>query len=144
MPVQFDEYERTTEQVEWRPTPGSNAATILAHLIRHRGTGFTPSEIAEETDVPGGSVGPTLQRLHERGLVRHREPYWAAAEGDRIAAYEAMLRGMEALDDDTMWSDVDAAEHSVDEDELAAWRAEDEDGDSEADEGDDGTDEGDG
>ncbi|MFB6205845.1 MAG: MarR family transcriptional regulator [Haloglomus sp.] len=103
MPVQFDEYERSAEQVDWRPTPGSNAATILAFLIRHRGTGFTPSEIAEETDVPVGSAGPTLQRLNERDLVRHQEPYWAAAEDDRIAAYESMLREMEALADDDAW-----------------------------------------
>jgi DNA-binding MarR family transcriptional regulator len=122
MPVRFDEYERNADAVDWRPSPGSNAATVLAFLLGHPETGFTPSEIAAETGVPRGSVGPTLQRLRERGLVRHREPYWAVAEDDRIATYESMLRGMEALADDDAWSEVDAAEHTVDESELAEWR----------------------
>ena len=122
MPVRFDEYEEHAAEMDWRSTPGSNAATVMAFLVRHGDTGFTPSEIAAETDLPAGSVGPTLQRLHERGLVRHREPYWAAAEDDRIASYAAMLRGTEALADDDAWSEVDAAEHTVDESELAEWR----------------------
>jgi hypothetical protein len=122
MPVRFDEYDEHADDVDWRPTEGSNAATVLAFLIRHAGTGFTPGEIAEETGVPTGSVGPTLHRLRERGLVRHREPYWAAAGEDRIAAYEGMLQGMAALSDETDWSDVDAGEHTVDEEALAAWR----------------------
>jgi hypothetical protein len=127
MPVQFDEYERHATEVDWQPTPESNAATVLGFLIRHRGTGFTPSEIASETEIPRGSVGPTLQRLQERGLVRHREPYWAIAEDDRIAAYESMLRGMEALADDDAWSEVDVDAHTVDDADLAEWRESGED-----------------
>lgn len=122
MPVRFDEYDRESEAIDWRPRPDSNAARILRFLVDHPETGFTPTEIAEATDVATGSVGPTLQRLHERGLVRHREPYWAAADDDRIAAYERMLRGMAAVPEDDAWADVDTAEHTVDDDSLAEWR----------------------
>ena len=39
--------------------------------------GFRPSEIAEELDIPRGSVGTTLRRLEQRGFVRHKGEYWA-------------------------------------------------------------------
>ena len=60
------------------------------------GVGYTPAELADETAVPRGSIGPTLQRLEAAGLVRHNEPYWAAAEDDRIAAATAAFPGVEA------------------------------------------------
>jgi hypothetical protein len=124
VPVRFEEYERSAEDVDWRPTPGSNAERLLRFLLEHPETGFTPSELAEETGIPTGSVGPTLQRLHDRELVRHREPYWAIADDDRVAAYEGMLRGMAALPEDDAWAEIDSAEHTVDEDDLAEWREE--------------------
>lgn len=49
---------------------------ILEHLAQQPELGFTPSELADELDVPRGSVGPTLSRLEERGLVRHKGTYW--------------------------------------------------------------------
>ncbi|WP_218778810.1 hypothetical protein [Halobacterium hubeiense] len=49
----------------------------------------------ETTDIPRGSVGPTLRRLEDAGLVRHKEPYWAAAEDDRVAAATAAFLGVE-------------------------------------------------
>lgn len=74
MPVRFDDYEDHTNDAEWTLQSGSNAHRIVSFLLDHPETGFTPSEIAAETDVPNGSV-PTLQRLHRHGLVRHKEPY---------------------------------------------------------------------
>ena len=125
MPVQFDEYERRADEVEWLPIRGSNAQKILSFLLAHPETGFTPSEIAEAVDVPVGSVGPTLQRLSEHGLVRHKEPYWAIEDDERIATYESVLRSMDALHDrygDEGWADVDREAYEVDEAELEAWR----------------------
>lgn len=121
MPVKFDNYERQSDGVDWTITEGSNAHAILSFLLENPETGFTPSEIAEATDLPNGSVGPTLQRLEDRDLVRHREPYWAAATGDRIAAYEAMFHSMAANATDE-WSAVDPGGHEVDPDELEDWR----------------------
>jgi hypothetical protein len=102
--------------------PVSGCPSRKARTVAAFDPGDGRQSTASETGVPRGSVGPTLQRLRERGLVRHREPYWAVAEDDRIATYESMLRGMEALADDDAWSEVDAAEHTVDESELAEWR----------------------
>ena len=75
MPVQFDEYDSSDDGVEWAIRENSNAHRILALLLAYPDIGFTPSEIADATDVPKGSVGPTLQRLRERDLVRHKRPY---------------------------------------------------------------------
>jgi hypothetical protein len=133
MPVQFDEYDSSDDGVEWAIRENSNAHRILAFLLAYPDIGFTPSEIADATDVPKGSVGPTLQRLRERDLVRHKRPYWSAARDDRIAAYEAMLASMETLADrygDDGWRHVDPDEHSVGADEIAAWRSSDDDSSS--------------
>lgn len=77
MPVHFEEYEAANTGIEWAIDPGSNAYTILTFLTQHPETGYKPQEIHEATDVPRGSVGTTLQRLENRELLRHKEPYWA-------------------------------------------------------------------
>lgn len=124
MPVQFDQYEAHAAGNDWPVREGSNAHRILRFLLEHPDTGFTPSEIAEATDVPHGSVGPTLQRLEARDLVRHKEPYWAAARDDRLAAYEGMLLSLDALADrDDGWAAVDPTDHELTPAELEAWRS---------------------
>jgi DNA-binding transcriptional ArsR family regulator len=98
MPVVFDEYDPDDDgflTIE----EGSNAQRILAFLAEHPETGYTPKEIHEATEVSRGSVGATLSRLEDHGLVRHKEPYWAIAEDDRLAAYEGMLHGLAAAED---------------------------------------------
>lgn len=75
MPVQFDEYEPTDATIE----TGSNAGQILQFLAKSPEKGFRPVEIHEALGLARGSVGPTLKRLQDRGLVRHKEPYWAIA-----------------------------------------------------------------
>lgn len=127
MPVQFDEYEAHFSEADWPIREGTNAYRILSFLLERPDTGYTPSEIAEETAVPQGSVGPTLQRLKARGLVRHKEPYWAAPSDDQLATYEGMLLSLESMDDrygDEGWAAVDRSKHEVSEEELEAWRAE--------------------
>jgi DNA-binding transcriptional ArsR family regulator len=94
MPVHFDDYESSDAAVE----VGSNAGQILQFLARSPEKGYRPAEIYEALDLARGSVGPTLNRLKERGLVRHKEPYWAiAVEQEEVAnllhisdAYEMM------------------------------------------------------
>lgn len=60
--------------------------------------GHTQTEIHEATEVPRGSVGPTLHRLEERGLVRHKGRYWAVAEDDRLASVDATGHGWAAVE----------------------------------------------
>lgn len=45
-----------------------------------------------------GSVGPTLRRLAEHGLVEHKGEYWAASE-ERLAAVAGVALSMDAIED---------------------------------------------
>lgn len=114
MPVEFDEHEPTSGDLDWAVDPGSNAHVILSFLAEHPETGFTPKEIHERTEIPRGSVGTTLRRLEERGLVRHKEPYWAA---DRrgIEAIEAVLQSLEAVETSTTydWGEDDSDAYRI-------------------------------
>lgn len=106
MPVDFRQYD-PDEDRGFRLTEGTNAYDILQHLAEHPDKGFTPKEISQATDIPRGSVGTTLARLEDRSLVRHKEPYWAIGEDDRLAAYGGMLHGLEAIearDGDDRWA----------------------------------------
>lgn len=93
MPVDFETHEPGNSRVDL--SEGTNARRVLEFLLETPTVGYTPAEIAEETGVPRGSVGPTLNRLEAAGLVRHKEPYWAAPEDDRIAAATASFLGIE-------------------------------------------------
>lgn len=123
MPVEFAAYDPQPTDFRWMRDPDSNPYRIVRFLGRHPETGFTPKEIAEATDVPRGSVGTTLSRLEEQGLVRHKEPYWAIVEDDRVAAIEAMVVSTEteAVREDAPWTEVDE-EAWASEEEMAAWR----------------------
>lgn len=100
MPIDFEAYSAEgASDSGLQLTADSNAYAILQFLAAHPDRGFTPKEIAEGADVPRGSVGATLARLEDRGLVRHKEPYWAIGDDDRLGAYAAMLHGLEAAAD---------------------------------------------
>lgn len=100
MPVDFETYDPDDARERGlRLTEGSNAYEILQFLAAHPEQGFTPKEIGEETGVPRGSVGTTLARLEERDLVRHKEPYWAIGDDERLGAYGAMVHGLDAAAD---------------------------------------------
>lgn len=94
MPVDFETHEPGNPRVDL--SEGTNARRVLEFLLETPTVGYTPAEIAEETGIPRGSIGPTLNRLEAAGLVRHKEPYWAAPEDDRIAAATAAYVGVEA------------------------------------------------
>lgn len=96
MPVDFEQHEPGETRVDL--SEGTNAREILQFLLEYPGVGYTPAELASETDVPRGSVGPTLQRLESAGLVRHREPYWAVTEDDKIASAVAAFVGVSLAD----------------------------------------------
>lgn len=82
MPITGDEFENLSADAG-EPAAGTNADRILSFLREHPETAFTQSEIAAETGVKSGSVGPTLVRLRERGRVDHREPYWRVSDHER-------------------------------------------------------------
>lgn len=87
MPINQDRFEELGgDSGEDSPTPGTNAAKILSFLRSHPDKAFTQSEIASETGVKTGSVGPTLVRLRERGRVDHRGKYWRVSDHDEAVS----------------------------------------------------------
>ncbi|MDT3433274.1 helix-turn-helix domain-containing protein [Haloarcula sp. 1CSR25-25] len=80
MPVDFERYHPSD-----LPDEDTNGRQILEFLAGHPELGFRASELAEELDIPRGSVGTTLRRLEQRGLVRHKGTYWAI----NVEAYDA-------------------------------------------------------
>jgi len=100
MPVRFDDYEPAeTDGRTLDLSEETNAGTILSFLLDHHEYGFTPTEIHEATGIARGSVSPTLIRLRDHGLVRHKGDRWAVEEDDRIAAYGGTHLSLEAVAD---------------------------------------------
>lgn len=97
MPVQFDGYDPTDGRLDL--SDGTNARRILEFLTSYTGLGFTPKEIHEETGIPRASIGPTLNRLRERDLVRQKGGYWSIAKDDRLGAFSAMFLSLDAIAD---------------------------------------------
>ena len=73
MPISIDEFESGDGGRE-----ETNAERVVRFLARNRDKAYRASEIAAATGVDGNSIHPVLNRLETRGLVRHRQPYWAA------------------------------------------------------------------
>jgi predicted transcriptional regulator len=122
MPINFDEYTESEDYDHWL-RPGSNARMILSFLAEYPEQGFTPTEIHAEIDIPMGSIGPTLQRLEERDLVRHKGSYWATAQDDRITGFESTINSVRAISDHgDEWGDVDWDAEAADESAMNAWR----------------------
>jgi predicted ArsR family transcriptional regulator len=84
MPISIDEFE--SHDPEKHET---NAERVVRFLARNRDKAYKAVEISEATGVDENSIHPVLNRLEERGLVRHREPYWAI--GDLENVRDAMM-----------------------------------------------------
>lgn len=91
MPVDFESYQPSD-----LPRRETNGRAILEFLADHPEKGYRPSEIADALDIPRGSVGTTLSRLHDRGLVRHKGDYWAIDTG-ALDAHAAAALGLAAV-----------------------------------------------
>lgn len=84
MPISIDEFEsRDSDERE------TNAERVVRFLTRNRDKAYKAIEIAAATDINENSIHPVLNRLEDRGLVRHREPYWAIGDLEKVR--EAML-----------------------------------------------------
>ena len=76
-------------------------------LLEHADQAYRQREIVDAVDVPEGSVGPTLKRLEEHGLVEHRDRFWTIADAEHAVA-SAGLHGAATADDiDGGFSDDD-------------------------------------
>lgn len=80
MPINIDRFEGAG-----RLEGPTTAQQVVRFLLEHDDQAYTRREIADAISADPETVGTSLTRLKERGLVRHREPYWAFAD-DREAA----------------------------------------------------------
>lgn len=93
MPVDFERYRPTD-----LPDDETNGRRILEFLAAHPETGYRAGELAEELDMPRGSVGTTLSRLESRGFVRHKGRYWAI-NPEAYDAHTASVIGLKSVAD---------------------------------------------
>ena len=91
MPVDFESYQPND-----LPAENTNGRRILTFLAESPELGFRPSELVDELDIPRGSVGTTLRRLEQRGLVRHKGEYWAI-NGEAFDAHTASEIGLHTV-----------------------------------------------
>lgn len=92
MPIDIEQFEDGAGLGE-----PSTSERIVRFLVTHEDQAYTRAELADALDAKPETVGTNLTRLKDRGLVRHREPYWAFAD-DRERAREILReRGMDDL-----------------------------------------------
>jgi Mn-dependent DtxR family transcriptional regulator len=99
MPIGIDVFEG--EESLGDPSTGER---VVAHLAANDDKTFERSEIAAAIDADPNAVGSALTRLKDRGLVRHREHYWAVTDDhERLRdAYNvhALLEGLATGEDE--------------------------------------------
>lgn len=95
MPISIDEFE--SHDPDGHRT---NAERVLDFLARNRDKAYRAVEIVEATGVDENSIHPVLSRLERRGLVRHREPYWALGDPDAVRDAEVFGSAATFLDEE--------------------------------------------
>lgn len=96
MPISVDRFKHLDED-SITLAEGTNAHTIMSFLVSHPDEAFRRSELLEQTRMKEGSIGPTLQRLHERGLVRHRQNYWTVGPEERLGQIAGLTSTFAAI-----------------------------------------------
>lgn len=77
MPISDEEFQRIdSDGPRIDLSPDTTQGTIYRFLLQNATKAFRQREFVDALDVPHGSVGPTLARLEEHGLVEHRGRYW--------------------------------------------------------------------
>ena len=95
--VDIDEFDAADPEEFERP---SASERILAFLADHDDRAWKASAVAEGADVNPDSVSTLLGRLRDKGLVRHKEPYWAITDDEeRLAAASSLHAATERLDE---------------------------------------------
>ncbi|WP_210408977.1 winged helix-turn-helix domain-containing protein [Halorhabdus rudnickae] len=109
MPISKDEFQTIDEGGPSLPDLGANTTqgAVYRFLLEHADQAFRQREIVENVDVPAGSVGPTLKRLEEHGLVEHRDRFWAIADDEHAIASAGLLGTATADTIDGGFSDQD-------------------------------------
>ncbi|SEP22334.1 hypothetical protein SAMN05216388_104717 [Halorientalis persicus] len=109
MPISKDQFQTIEDKGESLPDlgPDTTQGAVYRFLLEHADQAFRQREIVDEVDVPAGSVGPTLKRLEEHGVVEHRDQYWAVSDAEH-AVVSAGFHGAATADEiDGGFSDDD-------------------------------------
>lgn len=109
MPIPKDEFQTIDEDESslLDLSPDTTQGKVYRFLLENADHAFRQREVVDAVDVPKGSVGPTLSRLEERGLVEHRDRFWAIADAEH-AVVSAGLHGAATADEiDGGFSDED-------------------------------------
>ncbi|MEZ3116994.1 MarR family transcriptional regulator [Halobaculum sp. MBLA0147] len=77
----------------------TDAERIVVFLDEHDDRAWTAGSIAERLGLQTDVVGALLSRLEERGLVRHKRPYWAITDDEeRLHSAYRLHRHHESAD----------------------------------------------
>lgn len=109
MPISKDEFQTLNEDGTPLPdlSPDTTQGKVYRFLLEHADQAFRQREIVAAVDIPEGSVGPTLKRLERRGIVEHRDRFWAIADAEHAVASAAPHAAATADDIDGGFSDED-------------------------------------
>ena len=109
MPISKDEFQRIGDDEPPRPdlSPETTQGSIYRFLLSNADRAFRQREIVNAVDVPEGSVGPTLKRLEDHGLVVHRDRFWTIADAEHAVASAGMYGAATADESDGGFSDDD-------------------------------------
>jgi len=113
MPISKDEFKTIDEggAPMLDLAPDTTQGKIYHFLLSNAEAAFRQREIVDALDVSSGSVGPTLSRLEENGLVVHRGRYWGIADAEHAVASAGLIGAATASDLDGGFTD----------EEMAAW-----------------------
>lgn len=103
MPIDIETFERESEF----DSGTTYAERILQFLGTHNDKAFERGEIADATDIDSNTISAVLSRLKDRDLVRHKPPYWAIGDEERLAAATDLHRSLETLNDQLGTEDMD-------------------------------------
>lgn len=104
MPIDIETFDESTdEELEGE----TNAEKIITFLAQNKEKAFTPSEIANGSDVKRGSVSTVLSRLEDRDLVRHKGDYWAIGDMETVRRAYDYHKLVERLNEQYGEEDID-------------------------------------
>jgi len=109
MPISRDEFRSIDEDGQALPdlSVDTTQGAVYRFLLEHADQAFRQREIVAAVDVPEGSVGPTLQRLEQHGLVEHRDHFWTIADAEHAVVSAGFHSAAAADDIDGGFSDGD-------------------------------------
>jgi DNA-binding MarR family transcriptional regulator len=116
MPISTDRFETIDDDAV---SPETNADRITQFLLENDDLAYRMSEIVEALDIPRGSVGPTLSRLEDAGVVDHRANYWRISD-HYTASAAGLAHTAEAASQYDDGKEFDVASWAADADDPAA------------------------